>query len=75
MKEKRTIYLTQEQYDAVKKFDEEGHKDALNMYANQAYNYGVNDGTGHGVLIAGVSCIIAAGAIKVLNYFMDRKKK
>lgn len=74
MKEKRTIYLTQEQYDAVKKFDEDGHKDTLNMYANQAYDYGVNDGVSSGIVVAGVSLLITAGAIKIIN-FISRKKK
>lgn len=44
VKKKRTIYLTQEQYDAIKKFEEEGHRDALNVYSGQTYNYGHNDG-------------------------------
>ena len=75
VKKKRTIYLTQEQYDAIEKFDEEGHRDALNAYSGQTYNYGHNDGTVYGLLIGGISCIIGAGVIKLSNYFNDRKQK
>lgn len=74
-KRKEVIYLTEKQVDVVEKMKKDGTDDILDVYANQAYNYGLRDGTDFGIVGSAFAILAGFGAAKLYNYVKKKKEK
>lgn len=74
-KRKKEIYLTEKQVDVVEKMKKDGTDDILDVYANQAYDYGVKDGTDFGIVGSALALLAGFGAAKLYGYARKRINK
>lgn len=71
-KKKGTIHLTEEQYRTVDKMEKDGHKDILDEYAEQAYEYGIKDGTDYGIVGSALAILAGFGAAKLITVIRSK---